>query len=62
MGMPSSETLLEELMYRVLGVFLQEEYLQECGDTPQELISNWLRILETLNRCNLQLSATKTVI
>ena len=32
------------------------------GDTPQELITNWSRILDALARCNLRLFATKTVI
>lgn len=48
MGMPSSETVLEELMCRVLGDFLQEGCPAKlvddlfCGsDTLQELISNW---------------------
>ena len=69
MGMPGSETALEELMCRVLGDFLQEgcatklaDDLYCSGDTPQELITNWSRILDALARCNLRLSATKTVI
>ena len=69
MGMPGSETALEELMCRVLGDFLQEgcatklaDDLYCGGDTPQELIANWSRILDALARCNLRLSAAKTVI
>ena len=69
MGMPGSETALEELMCRVLGDFLQEgcatklaDDLYCGGDTPQELITNWSRILNTLAWCDLRLSATKTVI
>ena len=69
MGMPGSETALDELMCRVLGDFLQEgcttklvDDLYCGGDTPQELITNWSRILDTLARCSLRLSATKTVI
>ena len=69
MGMPGSETALEELMCRVLGDFLQEgcatnlaDDLYCGGDTPQDLIANWSRILDALARCNLRLSATKTVI
>ena len=69
MGMPGSETALEELMCRVLGDFLQEgcaaklaDDLYCGGDTPQELITNWSRILDALAQCNLRLSATKTVI
>ena len=69
MGMPGSETALEELMCRVLGDFLQEgcatklaDDLYCGGDTPQELLTNWSRILDALARCNLRLSASKTVI
>ena len=69
MGMPSSETPLEELMCRVLSDFLQEGCVSKLaddlycgGDTPQELITNWSRILDALARCNLRLSATETVI
>ena len=56
-------------MCHVLGDFLQEgcatklaDDLYCGGDTPQELIANWSRILDALARCNLRLSATKTVI
>ena len=66
MGMPGSETLLEELMCRVLGDFIQEGFAAKLADdlyckgsTPQELVSNWSGILEALSRCNLRLSAAK---
>ena len=64
MGMPGSETALEELMCRVLGDFIQEGCAEGyCeGDTAEELIANWSRILQALSRCNLRLSASKTVI
>ena len=69
MGMPGSGTSLEELMCRVLGDFIQEGFAAKLaddlycgGDTPRELVSNWSRILEALSRCNLRLSAAKTVI
>ena len=69
MGMPDSETALEELMCRVLGDFLQKgcaaklpDDLHCGGDTPQELFANWSRILDALAKCNLRQSATKTVI
>ena len=69
MGMPGSETALEESMCRVLGDFIQEGCTAKladdlyCGeDTSEELISNWSRILKALNRCNLRLSAAKTVV
>ena len=69
MGMPGSETALEEVMCRVLGDLIQEGCVAKiaddlyCGaDTTEELMSVFKRLLEALNRCNLRLSATKTVI
>ena len=69
MGMPGSETALEELMCRVLGNCLQDGIAAKlvddfyCGaDTPEELLQNWQRILDALQRCNLHLSASKTTI
>lgn len=56
-------------MCLVLGDFLQEgctaklaDDLYCGGDTLQEVISNWSRILEALNPCNMRLSAPKTVL
>jgi len=69
MGMPGSETALEELMCRVLGTLLHEGAVVKIaddlycgGDTPQELLLNWRRLLHALHRCDLRLSASKTVI
>ena len=69
MGMPSSETALEEFMRHVLGDFLQEGWATKLaddlycgGNTRQELIANFSRILDDLAQCNLRLSATKTAI
>ena len=69
MGMPGSETVLEELMCRVLGDLLQEGHVAKLaddlycgGDTPEELLTTWARVLEALDRCSLRLSASKTVI
>ena len=69
MGMPGSETTLEELMFRVLGDCLQDGITAKladdlyCGaDTPEELLHNWQRILDPLQRCNLHLSASETTI
>ena len=57
-GMPGSETALEELMCRVLGDILQEgcaaklaDDLYCGGDTPQELLTNWSRIFDALTKC-----------
>ena len=69
MGMPGSETALEELMCRVLGPLLQEGGVAKIaddlycgGDTPQELLRNWRGILQALHRCDLRLSASKTIV
>lgn len=69
MGMPGSETALEELMCRVLGPLLQEGVVAKLaddlycgGDTPQELLRNWRSVLQALYRCDLRLSASKTIV
>ena len=69
MGMPGSETALEEMMCRVLGDLIQEGCVTKLaddlycgGDSPETLLSNWRRVLQSLDRCNLRLSATKTII
>ena len=57
MGIPGSETALEELMCRVLGDLLQEGCIAKIhvaddlycgGNTPQELLLNWRRTLSAL--------------
>ncbi len=69
MGMPGSETALEELMCRVLGDLLQEGVVAKIaddlycgGDNEKELLHNWKRLLSTLDKCDLKLSACKTAI
>ena len=69
MGMPGSETALEEMMCRILGDLIQEGCVTKLaddlycgGDSPETLLSNWRRVLESLDRCNLRLSPTKTII
>ena len=69
MGMPGSETALEEVMCRVLGPLLQDGSVAKIaddlycgGNTPQELLCNWKRVLQALHSCNLRLSAHKTII
>ena len=56
-------------MCHVLGNFIQEGCTANLaddvycgGDTPEELISNWSRILKALSRCNPGLSAAKTIV
>ena len=69
MGMPGSETALEELMSRVLGHLIQEGVVAKIADdlycgghTPTELYDSWSRVLAALQSCGLVLSAPKTVI
>ena len=69
MGMLGSETALEELMCRVLGDLIQEGIVVKIaddlfcgGNTPEELLANWRRVLEALAKCNLKLSPPKTII
>jgi len=69
MGMPGSEIALEEIMCRVLGDLLQEGIVTKIaddfycgGNSPQELLQNWKRVLQALYRCDLRLSASKTII
>jgi hypothetical protein len=69
MGMPGSETALEELMCRILGDCLEDGIAAKladglyCGaDSPEELLINWKRILDALQKCNIKLSPSKTII
>ena len=69
MGIPGSESALEELTCRVLGDFVQEGFVAKLaddlyigGNTPEELHDNWRKVLENLSLCNLRLSPSKTVI
>ena len=69
MGMPGSETALEELMCRVLGDLIAKGKVVKLaddlycgGNTPSELLQNWQELLHALRSCNLNLSASKTVI
>ena len=69
MGMPGSETALEELMCRVLGDLLQEGIVAKladdlyCGaDSVQHLLTNWRRVLDALRENGLRLSASKTIV
>ena len=69
MGMPGSETALEELMSRVLGDLLKKGIVAKIaddlycgGNSPSELLSNWKKVLQALHKCDLRLSASKTII
>ena len=67
--MPGSETALEELMCRVLGDLLQEGIVCKLvddlycgGNTPEQLLHNWRRVLAALDTSNIKLAPSKTVI
>ena len=69
MGMPGSETYLEELMSRVLGDLIQEgcvvkidDDLYVGGNSPVEVLENWRRVLSLLHKNSLRLPAAKTII
>ena len=69
MGMSGSEIALEEMMCRVRGDLIEEGFVAKLtddlycgGDNPEALLNNWRRVLQALDRCNLRLSRTKTVI
>ena len=69
MGMPGSETCLEELMCRVLGDLIQDGGVAKIaddlycgGDTAEEALINWGRVLELMDHNNLGLNAPKTII
>ena len=56
MGMPASETTLEELTCRVLGNLLEggevaklADDLYFSGNSPEELLHNWQRVLHALS-------------
>ena len=68
-GMPGSEMTLEELMFRILGNCIQDRIVAKLaddlycgGNTLNELLSNWKRVLDALQKSNLKLSPSKTVI
>ena len=69
MGMPGSKTALEELMCRVLGDLIQDGSVAKLaddlycgGNTPEELLLNFKKVLHAPQACNLRLSPCKTVI
>ena len=69
MGMPGSETALEELMCRVLGDLLEEGVVVKLaddlycgGNSVRELQINFKRVLSALHDCGLRLSASKSTV
>jgi hypothetical protein len=69
MGIPGSETALAEHICRILCNCLEDGIAAKladdlyCGaDSPEELLINWKRILDALQKCNIKLSPSKTII
>ena len=69
MGMPGSTEHLDELSSRVLGHLVRSgkviriaDDLYAGGDTISDLLCTWEEVLQCMERNNLRLSATKTVI
>ena len=69
MGMPGSSEYLDELMSRVVGGMLMAETvlkiaddLYVVGSTLSELLRNWECLLATLQRNNLNLSASRLLL
>lgn len=69
MGMPGSETALEVPDCRILGHLVQEGIVAKIaddlycgGNTPDQLIYNWKRVLDALQKSSLNLSASRTII
>ena len=69
MGLPGSESALEQLMSKVLGDLMMNgsvtklaDDLYVGADTPENLMSIWENVLNLLQLNNLRLSPSKTVI
>ena len=69
MGMPGSETALEELMSRILGDLIQEGVVAKLADdlycgssTPEGLLHTWGKVVQAFAKCNMKVSPTKTII
>ena len=69
MGMPGSETALEELLCRILGdlitkgiVTKQADDLYVGGLTQRDLVNNWIAVLQCFSTAGIRLTAPKTII
>ena len=67
MGMPGTETALEELMCRILGGLLYEGHVTKIaddlyvgGESPEKVLEVWEKVLAALNDNGLRLPASKT--
>ena len=69
MGMPGSETCLEELLSRILGQYIQEGWVARIADdlyvgadSLLDLLAHWRLTLKSLQLNNLRLNAPKTLV
>ena len=69
MGMPGSETALEELLSRILGDLIRKGVVAKIaddlyvgGETLEELLRNWTAVLECFAAADVRLTGSKTVI
>ena len=69
MGMPGTETALEEMLYRILGDQIAAGHVTKVADdlycggkTPEEAMERWKKVLSSMEANGLRLSAKKTVI
>jgi hypothetical protein len=66
MGMPGSETPLEEIICSLFGHFVLEGFLAKLADdlycganTIDDLLTKFKRVFEDLQKCGLRLSPAK---
>ena len=66
MGMPGSESALEELLSRILGDLVAKGVIAKLaddlyvgGDTGLELLQNWEEVLYSLDSAGLRLTEPK---
>ena len=69
MGMPGTETALEEVLCRVLGRLIEEGGVTRVADdiycggsSPEEALSQWRQVLQAMKLNGLRLSPSKTVV
>ena len=69
MGMPGSESTLEELMCRLLGDLISDgkvakiaDDLYCCANSVNKLLNTWSQVLQIFSDCDIRLSPSKTVV
>ena len=69
MGMPGSESALEELLARIVGDLITKGYICKIADdlyvggqTDEELFNNWVEVLKAFALADIRLTGPKTII